>query len=211
MINFDDFGWKHSRTCAHVYLLPAIANIFKKLKLGYSLKILDAGCGGGYIMHKLYESGYKEISGFDFSESGIERARNNYKELSEKIIMHDAYESSLPDNFCKIYDVILSIEVIEHMYSPFKYLSNLNLWLKKGGILIISAPYHGYLKNLATALLNRIDFHFGSLNNMGHIKFFSKATISELLEKSGFRVVEFFGCGRVPYLWKSMLLVAENI
>lgn len=125
--------------------------------------------------------------------------------------MHDAYESSLPDNFCKIYDVILSIEVIEHMYSPFKYLSNLNLWLKKGGILIISTPYHGYLKNLATALLNRFDFHSGSLNNMGHIKFFSKATISELLEKSGFRVVEFFGCGRMLYLWKSMLLVAEKI
>jgi hypothetical protein len=43
----------------------------------------------------------------------------------------------------------------------------------------------------------------------GHIKFWSKKTLSELLKREGFEVIDFHGVGRLPYLWKSMVLIAK--
>ena len=70
----------------------------------------------------------------------------------------------------------------------------------------MSTPYHGYLKNLALAITGKMDAHFGPLWDGGHIKFWSRKTLSRLLEEKGFEVTDFAGCGRVPYLWMSMLV-----
>jgi len=47
-----------------------------------------------------------------------------------------------------------------------------------------------------------------SLVGGGHIKFWSRKTITQLLSENGFEVTEFSGVGRFPYLWKSMVIVA---
>jgi len=59
--------------------------------------------------------------------------------------------------------LVVSVEVIERLYSPKKYLENINRWLKPGGYLATITPYHGYLKNLAIALINGFDFRFNPL------------------------------------------------
>ena len=59
------------------------------------------------------------------------------------------------------------------------------------------------------ALTGKMDEHFTALWEGGHIKFWSKKTLSELLEKNGFKVLKFKGCGRVYGLWKSMLIEAK--
>ncbi len=87
---------------------------------------------------------------------------------------------------------------------------NINYWLKKNGILIITTPYHGYLKNFLIALFNGFDKHANPLDICGHIRFFSKKTISILLEQNGFKVLDFLGAGRMPYLWKSMIIIARK-
>jgi hypothetical protein len=56
-----------------------------------------------------------------------------------------------------------------------------------------------------------MDFHFTALWEGGHIKFWSRKTITQLLEEFGFQVIGFHGCGRVPYLWKSMLIHAKLV
>jgi len=43
----------------------------------------------------------------------------------------------------------------------------------------------------------------------GHIKFWSRATLTALLAEEGFTVAHFEGAGRLPYLWKSMVVVAH--
>jgi len=66
------------------------------------------------------------------------------------------------------------------------------------------------LKNLALAATGKLDGHFTVLWDGGHIKFFSRRTLTTLLEQEGFHVVEFRGAGRWPYLWKSMVLAARR-
>src|SRR2546430_2960792 len=44
----------------------------------------------------------------------------------------------------------------------------------------------------------------------GHIKLWSHKTLSQLLKEGGFRLVRFIGAGRIPLLWKSMIMVAQK-
>ena len=108
------------------------------------------------------------------------------------------------------FDIVVSTEVVEHIYSPHRFVQFAHEVLVPCGYFIISTPYHGYLKNLVLSLLNKWDAHHTALWNGGHIKFWSRKTLFVLLEDEGFDVLEFHGVGRVPYLWKSMILVARK-
>lgn len=212
MYKFESFTWTAPATHAHDYLLGTIVRFLERTNIPKRARILDVGCGGGYVMHELYRKGYENIWGFDASESGIEVSQNSFPEIKDRFEIHDAYQQRLPESFPDgNYDLVISVEVIEHLYSPKKYLENVNRWLKPGGYLLITTPYHGYLKNLAIALINGFDFHFHPLQEGGHVKFFSKNTIYKILKETDFKPVNFFGCGRVPYLWRSMIVGSTKI
>ncbi|MEG1648866.1 MAG: methyltransferase domain-containing protein [Rikenellaceae bacterium] len=118
----------------------------------------------------------------------------------------------LPDILSDIpFRTVISTEVIEHLYYPRGLIDLAKLALKigGGGRLIISTPYHGYLKNLLVALFNRMDYHFSALWNGGHIKFWSFKTISVLLRERGFENIEFKGIGHMYLLWKQMIVKAD--
>ncbi len=63
---------------------------------------------------------------------------------------------------------------------------------------------------LALALSGRMDAHFTALWDHGHIKFWSKRTLGELLREAGFVEIRFEWVGRVPALAKAMIAVARK-
>jgi 2-polyprenyl-6-hydroxyphenyl methylase/3-demethylubiquinone-9 3-methyltransferase len=105
---------------------------------------------------------------------------------------------------------VLSLEVVEHVYFPRKYASTLFSLVEPGGVAIISTPYHSYMKNLALALSGKMDAHFTALWDNGHIKFWSKRTLTSLLEEAGFVDIEFVLAGRIAPLAKSMIAIARR-
>jgi 2-polyprenyl-3-methyl-5-hydroxy-6-metoxy-1,4-benzoquinol methylase len=118
----------------------------------------------------------------------------------------------LPDELRDInFNTIISTEVIEHLYSPRDYFDFCKRVLQKsgGGELIVSTPYHGYVKNVVLSVTGQMDKHFTVLWDGGHIKFWSKKTLSNVLQERGFQNLKFVGCGRLPYLWKSMIMTAR--
>ena len=100
--------------------------------------------------------------------------------------------------------------MVEHLYSPHELARYCYDALRPQGTLIISTPYHGYLKNVAIAVTNKWDHHHMPNLHGGHIKFWSRAELTKLLEDAGFKVTGFAGAGRIPYLWKSMILIAQR-
>ncbi len=169
--------------------------------------VLDAGCGGGLFSVGIKEAGYA-VYGIDMSRSGINAAEKReigrfkvasvYQDMARPFDRHD-------------FDAIIAIEVIEHLYSPARFAEMIHQALKPGGIVVISTPYWGYLKNIVLAVTNRIDRSLTALWEGGHIKHFSRRTLTQLMENAGFEVIGFAGCGEgwrahSPWLWNGMLI-----
>ena len=74
----------------------------------------------------------------------------------------------------------------------------------------MSTPYHGYIKNLALALTGKMDDLFTALWDHGHIKFWPRRTLGELLRGAGFTEIRFPRLGRVPALARAMIALARR-
>lgn len=203
MTGYKDYGWDEGATDAHAYLYPALRSMLEHDK---SKRILDLGCGNGTMACRLLDEGF-DLYGVDASESGIRVANGKYP---GRFFVRDIATESLPEGLAHLeFDLVISTEVIEHLYAPRSYMRFIrNVLGRRGGDVILSTPYHGYLKNLALAITNKMDGHFTALWDGGHIKFWSRKTLTALLNEFGFRVVVFKGNGRFPYLWKSMFVRA---
>ena len=153
----------------------------------------------------LAAQGY-DVTGVDPSESGIALARSAAGKAH--LAVGNAYDD-LSGQYGQ-FPLVLSLEVVEHCFSPRKYASTVYQLVQPGGIAVISTPYHGYLKNLLLALFNKFDAHWGPLWDGGHIKFWSERTLGMLLAETGFKDVRFIRAGRVGPLAKSMIAIARK-
>lgn len=187
----------------HAYLLPQLLPMLAAKKTASNPKpyILDLGCGNGSLSNAIAQQGY-EVVGVEESEIGFNSANQSFPDCRfVQASIYDLPYAQLQDAF----DIVISSEVIEHLFYPRELLRAAKKCLKPNGLLIITTPYHGYFKNLVLALTNKMDGHFTSLWDGAHIKFFSVKTLTELLEAEGYQDIEFKFGGRLPYLWKSML------
>jgi len=204
MADYQDYGFENDHPShAFHYLQKPLLNLLNADKTQY---ILDIGCGNGYLANYLVSKGYNAY-GTDASVKGIEIAK---KANPDRFFIQDIASGNIPVQLQNIqFSTIISTEVIEHLYNPAAFIALCKKSLAPGGELIISTPYHGYLKNLMLALLNRWDTHVDPNWLGGHIKFWSAGTLGLLLKQHEFEVISFKGCGRIPYLWKSMIIKAR--
>lgn len=206
-----EFGWKDAAPQEHhSYVLPKIKKLIKKtldITNNNPKTLLDAGCGSGYISHELSKMSFRVI-GVDLSNDGILLARDKYQNVTWKV--HSLYDDFLDLNNGNKFDCIISSEVVEHLYSPKVFFDKAYDALSDDGVLIVTTPYHGYLKNLLISLLNKWDSHFGVDWDGGHVKFFSNSSLEKMLRESGFKNINFENAGRAPYLWKSIVCSAKK-
>ena len=189
--------WLH-----HEYLLPRLFSLCATLPSGS--RVLDVGCGNGSVAAEFAKRGFR-VTGIDLAESGIRMARESCPAARFELLPADA---NLLENLgeAQPFDLVYSLEVIEHLYDPRSFLAGCFAATRSGGMFVCSTPYHGYLKNLLISLANGWDRHASPLFDGGHIKLFSRRTLSALIREAGFRNLEFRGAGRVPFIWKSMLI-----
>jgi 2-polyprenyl-3-methyl-5-hydroxy-6-metoxy-1,4-benzoquinol methylase len=203
-----DYGWRENSgsPCSADYIDSEILSILNKLRIG---RVLDVGSGNGSLCGIMSKGGY-EVAGVEYDVGGVEVSRLNYPEIPfYNLGVQDSAKAILKEQ--KLFDAVVSTEVVEHLFSPHHLPIFAKEVLKPGGHLIVTTPYHGYVKNMALSMFNKWDSHHTALWPGGHIKFWSRATLTKLLEANGFKVIQFSGVGRLPYLWKSMVLVAVKL
>ncbi len=187
-----------------------LTSVFVELVKGLDnvKSICDLGCGNGHITGRLARLGY-DVTGVDASRSGIQIARRAYPEANfvEALIDRELPAKTDLGNF----DLVVSSDVIEHLYRPSDLLEAARALLKPGGELLLGTPYHGYLKNLVIAATGKMDAHFSALHDGGHIKFFSVKTLSSLMTSHAFADLRFTFYGRAPWLWKNMICRARKV
>ena len=187
-------------SCAFSYTMGGLLSFCPNI--GTGTRILDIGCGNGLAAAELAKLGCTVV-GIDLAEAGIRFAREACTTGRFELLPADSkvFENLGEEPF----DIVYSLEVIEHLYDPRGFLAGCFAATRNGGQFICSTPYHGYLKNLVIALVNGWDFHLSPGLDGGHIKFFSRKSLSPLLREAGFQNLQFRGLGRAPYLWKSMM------
>lgn len=170
---------------------------------GQVKKVLDAGCGSGIFTSAIKKAGY-EVVGMDISENAIFQARKRHPDL--QFVCH-GLDTPWPfeDN---AFDAIFAGEVIEHVFGLRNMFSEINRTLKPGGLVILTTPYHGLIKNLLIVILN-FNRHFNDLKG-GHIRFFTKESLINLLKEFGFMVTGIKYIGRIRPIAKGIYIVAKK-
>lgn len=198
-----DYGYSQS---GETGLTPEVWNsVLDMTKAKPNGRALDLGCGNGYRASLLNKLGY-DVVGVEPSVSGIKVARATYPGV---IFVCGSTNDNLVQEL-GTFDLIISLEVVEHVYSVEKYMATVKSLLKPDGIFILSTPYHGWLKNVAIALLGKFDSHVNPLWEGGHIKFFSVETLTKAMIDGGFKITEVRRVGRIAPLAKSMVFRATH-
>lgn len=113
------------------YILDQVAGRFETdLK---NLSILDVGCGGGIVCEPLARLGAK-VTGIDADENAIKVAKAHAKESGLKIDYRNEPVENIKDKF----DVVLALEILEHVNEPPEFIKNCAKALKPGGLMIAS-------------------------------------------------------------------------
>ncbi len=141
-------------------------------------RILDVGCGDGFHLRLLREFGNKswQLEGIDLDRRAIDAA-----ERSGLKVHYGSVESLGLEP--EIYDVIYTIQTIEHVERPDKFLSALSRLIKPGGRVVI-----------VTDNTDSLDFglfkkgYWGGYHFPRHLNLFNKASLTKLAQKNGLLV-----------------------
>ena len=203
---YQDYGFHHAGPShMHARFMPHIFALAGKISP--QTRVLDVGCGNGFTCGEFLRKGCSVV-GIDLSRSGIEIARRNFPQARFEVLAAD--DNLLGNLDEQPFDIVISTEVVEHLYAPRSYALGCYNALKPGGRFICTTPYHGYLKNLVLAVAGKWDAHANPLWDGGHIKLWSRKTLSKLLFETGFHNPQFRGAGRLPFLWMTMVMAVDK-
>jgi ubiquinone/menaquinone biosynthesis C-methylase UbiE len=138
--------------------------------------VLDLGCGIGDGTHELSKYA-KKVVGVELDKERLKCAFNNFINTNISYLIMDGCSLGFADN---VFDVVASLEVIEHLVKQDKFLSEIKRVLKDSGIVIISTPNKEVV---------RIE---GTRSNPSHIREFTFKEFETIL-RSYFNSTEFYG------------------
>jgi SAM-dependent methyltransferase len=110
-----------------------VVALLRHLSVDRSAAILEAGCGWGVNITMLEEAGYA-VTGLDISRRSLERLDRTDRKLIEADLTKDLPVSA------RRYDVVLALDVIEHIDDDSSVVRRLGQLTKPGGYVILSVP-----------------------------------------------------------------------
>ncbi|MCL5046443.1 MAG: class I SAM-dependent methyltransferase [Actinobacteria bacterium] len=147
------------------------------------LKILDIGCGPGAVSGPLVELGH-EVYGLDISDASVREAH----EKGIKAQLCDVEEEELPFSEGE-FDLVMALDVLEHVFNPTVVLEKMKRVVKKDGALLVCFPNHFDLINRLRILLGFGIVHWHHRNTRVweyfHIRFPTLAEVREWIGANG--------------------------
>ncbi|MES3005126.1 MAG: class I SAM-dependent methyltransferase [Patescibacteria group bacterium] len=132
------------------------------------LSILDVGCGTGALMKELEV--YGEVFGVDFSEQAVDFCKSRGIKNIKRSIMEELLHED------KTFDLVLALDVLEHIPDDKKGLSEIYRVLKPGGVVIIFVPAFSFLWGVTDVVSQ-------------HFRRYTKPEIIRAAESTNFKVL----------------------
>ena len=165
------------------------------------LNILDIGCGGGLISEPMARLG-ANVTGIDASDKNIEVAKLHSKKSGFKI----NYLNKSPENLSDIekFDIILNLEIVEHVDNVNLYIKSCYKLLKKNG-LMFTATLNRSLTSYVKAIIGaEYILRWLPIGTHDWNKFFKPEELQQVLSKEKFSTLDIKGLSFNPFLnkWK---------
>lgn len=166
-------------------------------RLAEEKRALDIGCAHGILTRLLSERGYNSF-GIDIDRDRVETARKNFGNTRLHFDVQDARSLEFP---YQSFDLVLCLEVIEHLRDPEELLTEIRRVLRPEGLLIISTPNMCSLEGLIGKVLAMISGRrTWKAWDETHEQVFSAKEFLELLKRSGFEPSKTVGYYYFPYI-----------
>lgn len=123
--------------------------------------ILDVGCGYGRILNELWENGYRNLVGLDFSESMIEKGKKQFPELDLRVMKSSIID--LENSSCDAVILVAVLTCIIKNDDQLKLLKEIKRVIKPDGIIYIN----DFLINSDERNINRYNEYVRKFNQYG--------------------------------------------
>ena len=181
-------------------------NSFNELLTG--LTLLDVGCGAGIVSEPMSRLGAK-VTAIDASERNILMAKQHADQSGVDI----NYQNLLPEEIAsagQTFDIVMSLEVIEHVANPNLFLKILATLVKPGGVLVI-----GTINRTVISFIKAIigaEYIMGWLPKGTHDwrKFIRPDELDQILVPAGFNVKSCCGVDFNPFQQKWRITKSPN-
>jgi SAM-dependent methyltransferase len=171
--------------------------------LGPKQRVLEIGFLGGAFCAELQRLGH-EPHGIEVVPELVENARRAFPGV-DFIVGNCQEKLPYPDG---MFDAVWAGEVIEHIGHTDVFVNEINRVLKVGGYVILTTPMHNRVKNLYVVLFN-FERHFNP--EFPHYRFYSKKSLTAVLERRGFKVAHVSYIGRFAPIANVFFLAAQKI
>jgi 2-polyprenyl-3-methyl-5-hydroxy-6-metoxy-1,4-benzoquinol methylase len=174
---FVHYPMKESRYSSHDYL---------RRFFGRNKDLLDVGCGEGFLARQLTEDGHR-VSGIDMLD--VPRHRESfvtYDRMDLDDVQSHARLAARKDRF----DYVILLDVLEHLRQPEPLLRTAAALLKPHGKIILSVPNVANITVRLQLLLGSFDYTERGILDRTHLRFYTRRTIRETIERCGLRSLE---------------------
>ena len=161
-------------------------------------KILDLGCGQGALSARLKDMGYDvtavDTNPADFLCKTVPFVQVNFNHANEV----DAFLAK----YANFFDLVIGIEVIEHVHNHWEYVETLKKTVKPQGFILISTPnITSWVSRLF--FLFKAEFHQFQPEDLdyGHINPIAWHQLKYIIEQKKLKVVGFYPVGTLPVIW----------
>lgn len=159
--------------------------------------VLELGVGHGLTCHR-FGRHFDHYEVVDGSRAVLDAFHKNYPDSSA--ISHQAYFEKF--NPGRLYDLIVMGFVLEHVDDPALILRRYRGFLSKGGRIVVAVPnaesLHRRFGNAAGVLEDMMELGDGD-KALGHLRLFTTASLTTLLEETGYRVTSRNGIFLKPF------------
>lgn len=168
---------------------PWIADILHKT-FTYPCKVLDIGCGGGFLSNELARRGHL-VHGIDLSEKSLEIATKTDSTKSVQYQRASGYELPYPDS---IFDAVCAMDLLEHVENPAQVIAEAARVLKKDGLFF----FHTFNRNFLSyfMVIKGVEWCFSNTPKNMHVYplFIKPKELATICENHGLFIKKIVGC-----------------
>lgn len=155
--------------------------------------VLDVGCARGASAGPLRARGVEEIVGIEPDAEDARFAESRYDR-----VVCGRLEGVRGEEWRGRFDAILFGDVLEHLEDPGQALEQVLPWLSPRGRVVASVPNVGNAAVVADLLEGRFDYIPYSILSGTHVRFFTRQSLADLFESSGYAPIEISGVESRP-------------